>query len=119
MFYHNLPHVMPMWRKEIHEKVGFFLEAYPSCGDWEFWLRSTFLGLNFKRLPETLGVYYFNPNGLSSNGDNDVWKKPDEDYVRNCYIQYYNNYILTKEHTNDNFFNWWKSRNWKTHKRDF
>jgi len=115
----NLPHVMPIWKKEIHNKVGLFLESYPSCGDWEFWLRSTFLGLKFKRFPETLGVYYFNPNGLSTDSSNNSWKIPDEKYVGESYRQYYRDYVLTKEHTNDSFFNWWKSRNWKTHKKDF
>ena len=119
MLVYNLPHVMPMWKKEIHNKVGVFAEGYPSCGDWEFWLRATFLGLNFKRLPETLGVYFFNPNGLSTNPENDSWKKYDEAYVRNEYTKYYELVYKNKEHTDERFFNWWKTRNWKTHKKDF
>ena len=115
----NAPHVMPMWKREIHEKVGLFLESYPSCGDWEFWLRATFLGLKFKKHPEVLGVYYFNPNGLSTDQNNNVWKVPDEKYVGQSYLKYYLEYIETKEHTYDSFFNWWKSRNWQTHKKGF
>jgi glycosyltransferase involved in cell wall biosynthesis len=115
----NLPHVMPVWKKQIHNKVGLFLESYPSCGDWEFWLRATFLGIKFKRFPETLGVYYFNPDGLSTKRSNNIWKIPDENYIRSSYKEYYRNYFLTKEHTYDCFFNWWKSRNWQTHKKSF
>jgi len=119
MLNYNLPHVMPIWKREIHNKVGVFLESYPSCADWEFWLRATFLGINFKKYSEPLGVYYFNPNGLSTNQANNIWKIPDENQVRNAYIEYYENYIITKEHTDDCFFNWWKSRYWQTHKKGF
>jgi len=115
----NLPHVMPMWRKEIHQKTGMFLESYPSAADWEFWLRATMLGVSMEYYPETLGLYCFNPDGLSSNPTNDSWKLPDERYIQKSYVEYYREHVLNKENTNVSFFNWWKSRNWRTHKKDF
>jgi len=30
---------MPMWRKSLHEKYGYFNETFKVCGDYEFWLR--------------------------------------------------------------------------------
>jgi hypothetical protein len=54
-----------MWRKSLHEKYGYFRDRYKSSGDYEFWLR---VGRteNLVRLPETLGIYYWKPEGLST-----------------------------------------------------
>ena len=30
---------MPMWRKSLHDKYGYFDEQFHSAGDYEFWLR--------------------------------------------------------------------------------
>ena len=56
----------PMWRKSLHEKRGYFREEFSVAGDYEFWLR---VGKSEKivRLPEILGLYYQNPQGLENN----------------------------------------------------
>jgi hypothetical protein len=74
----NLPHNNPMWRKKIHEKYGYFNQQYASAGDWDFWLRCTFGGSKFKKCKDILGVYYFNPKGISTNVENESWKKEQE-----------------------------------------
>ena len=74
----NLPHNNPMWRKSLHAEYGYFDEKYRSAGDWDFWLRCAFGGAQFIKHPEILGVYYFNPTGLSTNPDYNSWKKKDE-----------------------------------------
>ena len=74
----NLPHNNPMWRKTIHEKNGYFNDKYKSAGDWDFWLKCVFSGSKFLKHPETLGVYYFNPSGISTNPDNFDWKRREE-----------------------------------------
>lgn len=53
----------PMWRKSLHEKYGYFRSELISAGDYEFWLR---IGKteNIVRLPEILGLYYDNKQGL-------------------------------------------------------
>jgi glycosyltransferase involved in cell wall biosynthesis/cyclopropane fatty-acyl-phospholipid synthase-like methyltransferase len=57
----------PMWRKSLHEKYGYFRSEFTAAGDYEFWLR---IGKteNFVHLPEILGIYYHNPQGLSTSG---------------------------------------------------
>ncbi len=35
----NSPHNAPMWRRSIHEDVGFFNTDYRSAADMEFWMR--------------------------------------------------------------------------------
>ena len=52
-----------MWRKSLHKKYGYFRSELTSAGDYEFWLR---IGKteNIVRLPEILGLYYKNQQGL-------------------------------------------------------
>jgi glycosyltransferase involved in cell wall biosynthesis/ubiquinone/menaquinone biosynthesis C-methylase UbiE len=58
----------PLWRKSLHKKYGYFRSEFKAAGDYEFWLR---IGKTEKlvRLPEVLGLYYFNPQGLSTSGE--------------------------------------------------
>ena len=58
----------PLWRKSLHNKYGYFRSEFKAAGDYEFWLR---IGKTEKlvRLPEVLGLYYFNPQGLSTSGE--------------------------------------------------
>ncbi|WP_243370205.1 glycosyltransferase [Geotalea sp. SG265] len=61
----------PMWRATVHETAGYFNEAYRSAGDYEFWCRMALAhGMKMLHLPEVLGCYYFNRNGVEiSNFD--------------------------------------------------
>ena len=77
----NMPHASPMWRKDIHEKYGKFDDNYKSAGDWEMWLRSASQGAKFGKIPDVLGLYYFNPAGISTNPDNFSWKQKEEKEV--------------------------------------
>lgn len=84
----NLPHNNPMWRKNLHDKHGLFDSSYKSAGDWEFWLRCTFGGSKFKKHSEVLGVYYFNPDGISTNTENESWKREEEKKVFQKYYPF-------------------------------
>ena len=81
----NMPHASPMWRKTIHEKHGLFNAKYKSAGDWEMWLRATSGGSLLKKMPNTLGLYYFNPTGISTNPENFDWKREEEKEVYEKY----------------------------------
>ena len=74
----NMPHASPMWRKTIHDKCGFFDAKYKSAGDWEMWLRAASKGSSFKKLNDVLGLYYFNPKGISTDPENFDWKREEE-----------------------------------------
>tara|TARA_R100000951_G_scaffold8773_1_gene7944 strand:- start:18027 stop:20006 length:1980 start_codon:yes stop_codon:yes gene_type:complete len=82
----NMPHNNPMWRKGYHEKYGYFDEQYRSAGDWEMWLRGASQGSIFRKIPDILGVYYFNPKGMSTNPENFSWKQEEETSIYEKYV---------------------------------
>lgn len=74
----NSPHNNPMWRKSLHDKYGIFNDEYFSAGDWEMWLRAAFGGSKFFYLNKVLGLYYYNPNGISTNKETETKKQKEE-----------------------------------------
>ena len=62
-----LPGAIPVWKKSVHLKYGYFDDKYSSAADWEFWLRIVSGGESFLKLKKDVGAYYFNPNGISTN----------------------------------------------------
>ncbi len=87
----NPPHNNPMWRKSVHDKNGYFDQKYKSAGDWDFWLRCAFNESKFMKINDILGVYYFNPTGMSTNPEHDSWKKQHEKEIFMKYKQIYEN----------------------------
>ena len=81
----NMPHASPMWKKRLHDKYGLFDAKYRSAGDWEMWLRAASQGSQFKKIGGILGLYYFNPEGISTNPDNFAWKHKEEREIYNKY----------------------------------
>ena len=74
----NMPHASPMWRRSLHSEYGFFDDKLRSAGDWELWLRAASQGSKFKKIHDILGLYYFNPTGISTNPENFSWKQEEE-----------------------------------------
>ncbi len=60
------PH--PVWRKEIHDAVGYFNEGYQCAADYEFWLRLA-IKYEFVHIPELLGLYWQNEGTVSRRGE--------------------------------------------------
>ncbi len=55
---HNLPHCMPVWRRILHTKAGYFSEEkYGPSADWALWVRAGLLGSRFAFLPSPMGLY--------------------------------------------------------------
>jgi hypothetical protein len=67
---HNSPHSHPIWRKSIHDRFGLFDTTFFSAADYDMWFRVLSEGVKMKNLPELIGLYYRNPNGISSNSKN-------------------------------------------------
>jgi GT2 family glycosyltransferase len=63
-----LPGPMPLYRKTLHEKNGFFDEDdCDYADDWEMWLRAVESGSKFKKFNKVVGLYY--NNGRSTQED--------------------------------------------------
>jgi hypothetical protein len=44
----------------------------------------------FKKLPDCLGLYYFNPKGISTNFENFSWKQEEEKEIYTKYKELIN-----------------------------
>ena len=88
---YNMPHQSPVYRATLHEKFGYFDEKYKSAADGEFWLRCATKGAKMKKLNKVLGLYYFNPEGVSTDKKNQQWKQEEELEIKEKYAKL-NNY---------------------------
>lgn len=69
MLDYNSPHNAPMWRKSLHDELGYFETRYRSAGDYDFWMRCLAAGKRFYKINDPHVVYYQNPKGLSTRPD--------------------------------------------------
>ena len=61
-----------MWRRNLHERIGWFDPSFSICGDYDMWCRMMLAGCKVVALPQTLGWFYFSPDQSNisfSNGD--------------------------------------------------
>lgn len=65
----NLPHNGPMWRKALHDELGYFDAQFKSAGDSEFWFRCLIANKVFYKLNAAHVGYYMNPEGLSTSSE--------------------------------------------------
>ena len=56
----------PVWRKSIHEKIGFFDKSYDVAGDYEFVLRALTHGCKFSYVKKAEGLMLWHKNALST-----------------------------------------------------
>ena len=63
----NSPHCMPLWRKDLHEKFGYFDENYKCASDGDMWLRFSVGGAIIGLMNHPVGLYYQNPTGRSTD----------------------------------------------------
>lgn len=54
---------VPMWRGDLHQRHGYFIDNYKVAGDYEFWLRCAKEN-NYLHLPAFMGVYAARMDGL-------------------------------------------------------
>jgi hypothetical protein len=93
MLISNLPHNHPVWRRSVHNECGMFdSENYISGSDYDFWLRACIkFNRKFILIPEVLGIYYKNPEGMSTkevNLDRNIKECKDiNDKYRSLYLK--------------------------------
>ena len=87
MIKHNYPHCHPVWRRSLHDRFGMFDPKHRSAGDYEFWLRCLDGGVkDFLYLPEVLAIYYFNPEGISTDLSDHNWRHKEEIEIKRKYV---------------------------------
>lgn len=84
----------PMWRKNVHEKYGYFDDTFKSGGDFEMWNRASSMGSRFQKVPGLSGLYYLNPKGLST----DLAKKALQDAELQRINEKYGHLWFTNQH---------------------
>jgi glycosyltransferase involved in cell wall biosynthesis len=101
MLKQNLPHSNPLWRFQLHNDFGYFDDKYRSAGDWEYWLMVSAEGIKFKKYPEALSLYYWNPKGLSTDPKNFSWKFKEEKEIRDKYTKLFEEKKKQQENKDD------------------
>jgi glycosyltransferase involved in cell wall biosynthesis len=91
-----LPGPLPMWRRSMTDKVGLFDESLKYAGDWDMWLRCVASGFSFKKVPHDLGLYYMNPEGLSTSADNSVDRLKEESVIFYKYKHVFGDTVFKK-----------------------
>lgn len=67
---HNLPHSSPVWRKDLHERFGYFDEKrFGTFADWAFWLKVTKAGCKGYLDARPLAYYFINMASHNRRGD--------------------------------------------------
>ena len=64
LFHSQITSHAALTRKAIFEKIGLYNADFKVYGDREFMLRFAVNGLKAKKIPEVVGLYLKNPNGL-------------------------------------------------------
>ena len=82
-----LPGPRPVWRKSLHDRYGYFDESYISAGDMEMWLRAATQGSQFQKIPGYYTLFYFNPEGISTDQDTARARKRDAEN-NGLYLKY-------------------------------
>lgn len=83
----NLPHSHPVWKRSLHDRFGYFSTEYASGSDWDFWLRCTVGGVQMRLIKQVLGIYYQNPEGISTKQENMKRNLEEVDQIRRKYMR--------------------------------
>lgn len=87
----NSPHCMPLWKKSLHDRFGCFDENYRTASDGDMWLRSAVGGAKIYMVNHPVGLYYYNPQGISTNPENLVKMVAEVQEMRKKYTKYLEN----------------------------
>tara|TARA_R110002020_G_scaffold160473_3_gene344932 strand:+ start:2997 stop:4619 length:1623 start_codon:yes stop_codon:yes gene_type:complete len=72
-----LPGPMPLWKMDMHDRNGFFDPQENYADDWEMWLRAVHAGSVFKKIDETVGLYYTGGRSFQA-GDTNIKQRQEE-----------------------------------------
>lgn len=64
----------PMWRKSVHDNIGYFDGSFQAAGDYDFNIRFALKGLRALHVPNAVGLYLLHNEAISS-ANNDVMQR--------------------------------------------
>lgn len=84
----NLPHCMPIWRKQLHQRFGYFDEdRFGPSADWEFWLRCATGGARFFLIDQPMCLYLSNEHSYANTPKRAAHKQIAEAEIMRQYFQ--------------------------------
>lgn len=90
LFHSQITSHATLMRREVFEKIGLYDDSFKIYGDREFMLRFSVNGFKAQNLPDVVGLYYKNPNGLEFSKKN--WETLS---LKNCSINFWYRNILS------------------------
>lgn len=67
---HCLPHCMPVWRRDLHDKYGYFDEdTFGTFADWAFWMKVLRDDNRGILIHDALSYYFINQDSHNRRGD--------------------------------------------------
>ena len=75
----------PLLRREALLQAGPFNQKYAISGDYEMWLRMSKKGGTFMKVKETIGSYFYNPTGNSTNPETFEKHVKEDQELRSMY----------------------------------
>ncbi|MDR3044983.1 MAG: glycosyltransferase [Desulfovibrio sp.] len=58
----------PMWRRDLHDRIGPFDATYSAAGDWDFAIRASLVG-KVAHVPEAMGLYLAHQGAITFRDD--------------------------------------------------
>jgi len=84
----NSPHCMPLWKKSLHDRFGYFDTSYKTASDGDMWLKICAGGAKIKLVNHSVGLYYENPTGRSTNPETLKEMVDEVNRMRSKYLVY-------------------------------
>jgi glycosyltransferase involved in cell wall biosynthesis len=78
----TIPQQSSAWRKEVHEKIGGFVEQNRSSWDGEFFNDAAIAGYSFAHIPEVLALFRVHGQSISGTGKHAEHRKNDHARMR-------------------------------------
>lgn len=84
----------PVWRRSLHEKIGYFNPELKAAGDWDFNFRFNLAGCKALHIPEKLGLFLNSASSVSRSDSTSIQEQARirEKYVSNKNVlEFYSN----------------------------
>jgi glycosyltransferase involved in cell wall biosynthesis len=82
----TIPQQSSAWRKEVHEKIGGFVEENRSSWDGEFFNDAAIAGCSFVLIPEVLALFRVHGQSISGTGKHAAHRRIDHERMHRKWV---------------------------------